>query len=47
MSGNRFLLDTNILLYLIGKKIPVDALPEGEFPPFLLSANWKSFLTRQ
>ncbi len=31
MSGNRFLLDTNILLYLIGKKIPVDALPEGEF----------------
>lgn len=31
MSGNRYLLDTNILLYLIGKKIPVDALPEGEF----------------
>lgn len=31
MSGNRFILDTNILLYLIGKKIPVDALPEGEF----------------
>jgi len=31
VSGNRFLLDTNILLYLIGKKIPVDALPEGEF----------------
>jgi hypothetical protein len=31
VSGNRFPLDTNILLYLIGKKIPVDALPEGEF----------------
>jgi len=31
VNGNRFLLDTNILLYLIGKKIPVDALPEGEF----------------
>jgi predicted nucleic acid-binding protein len=31
VSGNRYLLDTNILLYLIGKKIPVDALPEGEF----------------
>ena len=31
MSGNRFLLDTNILLYLIGKKISIDALPEGEF----------------
>jgi predicted nucleic acid-binding protein len=31
VSGNRFLLDTNILLYLIGKKIPVEALPEGEF----------------
>jgi len=31
VSGNRFLLDTNILLYSIGKKIPVDALPEGEF----------------
>lgn len=31
MSGNNFLLDTNILLYLIGGKISVDALPEGEF----------------
>ena len=28
--GNRFLLDTPILLYLIEKYLPVDALPEGE-----------------
>ena len=31
MSGNKYLLDTNILLYLVGKKIPVDALPMGAF----------------
>jgi len=31
MSGNKFLLDTNILLYVIGKKIDILALPEGEF----------------
>ena len=31
MSGNKYLLDTNILLYLTGNKIPVDTLPEGEF----------------
>ena len=37
MSGNRFLLDTNILLYLIGKKIPVDALPEGEFSAYFVT----------
>jgi len=31
VSGNKFLLDTNILLYVIGKKIDILALPEGEF----------------
>ncbi len=31
MNGNKFLLDTNILLYLIGRKIKMENLPEGEF----------------
>lgn len=31
MNGNRFLIDTNILLYLTGGKIDSSALPEGEF----------------
>lgn len=31
MNGNRYLLDTNILLYIAGKKIDYAALPEGEY----------------
>ncbi len=31
MSGNKFLLDTNIVLYLLGGKIEINNLPEGEF----------------
>ncbi|MEK6657046.1 MAG: type II toxin-antitoxin system VapC family toxin [Nitrospirota bacterium] len=31
MNGNRFLIDTNILLYLTGGKIDSSVLPEGEF----------------
>lgn len=31
MNGDRFLIDTNILLYLTGKKIDIEDLPEGEF----------------
>lgn len=31
MNGDRFLIDTNILLYLTGKKIDAADLPEGEF----------------
>ncbi len=31
MNGNRFLLDTNIILYVMGEKIDILALPEGEF----------------
>lgn len=31
MSGNKFLLDTNILLYVTGKRIDLAALPEGEY----------------
>ena len=31
MNGNRFLLDTNILLYLTGNRIDITALPEGEY----------------
>ena len=31
MNGNRFLIDTNILLYLTGGKIASSVLPEGEF----------------
>ena len=31
MNGNRFLLDTNILLYVTGNRIKIADLPEGEF----------------
>jgi len=31
MNGDRFLLDTNILLYISGGKISIDNLPEGQF----------------
>ena len=31
MNGNRFLLDTNILLYITGKRLDISALPAGEF----------------
>lgn len=31
MNGDRFLIDTNILLYLSGNKIKAENLPEGEF----------------
>lgn len=31
MNGNKFLLDTNILLYVAGKRIDITALPQGEF----------------
>lgn len=31
MNGNKFLLDTNILLYVTGKRADIAALPEGEF----------------
>jgi len=31
VNGDKFLLDTNILLYLTGKKIDTDNLPTGEF----------------
>lgn len=31
MNGNRFLLDTNILLYITGKRIDITALPEGAY----------------
>jgi len=31
VNGNKFLIDTNILLYLTGKKIDVRDLPKGEF----------------
>jgi predicted nucleic acid-binding protein len=31
VNGNKFLLDTNILLYLSGRKIDIDSLPEGRF----------------
>ncbi len=31
MNGNRFLLDTNILLYVTGKRIDITTLPEGEY----------------
>jgi len=31
MNGDRFLLDTNILLYISGGKVSIDNLPEGQF----------------
>ena len=31
MNGNKFLIDTNILLYITGKRINITDLPEGEF----------------
>ena len=31
MSGNRFLLDTNVLLYVTGKRADISTLPEGEY----------------
>ena len=31
MNGNKFLLDTNILLYIAGKRIDTTSLPQGEF----------------
>ncbi len=31
MNGDKYLLDTNILLYLMGKKITAKNLPEGDF----------------
>ena len=31
MNGNKFLLDTNIILYLIANMIDINDLPEGEF----------------
>jgi predicted nucleic acid-binding protein len=31
VNGNKFLLDTNILLYIAGKRIDTTALPQGEF----------------
>jgi predicted nucleic acid-binding protein len=31
VNGNRFLLDTNILLYITGKRIDITALPEGAY----------------
>lgn len=31
MNGNSFLLDTNILLYLVGNKLKTVDLPDGEF----------------
>jgi len=29
VNGNKFLLDTNIVLYIAGQKIDIDKLPEG------------------
>jgi predicted nucleic acid-binding protein len=31
VNGNKFLLDTNILLYIAGKRIDTTSLPQGEF----------------
>jgi predicted nucleic acid-binding protein len=31
VNGNKFLLDTNILLYVAGKRIETTSLPQGEF----------------
>jgi len=31
VNGNKFLLDTNILLYIAGKRIDTADLPQGEF----------------
>ncbi len=31
MNGNRFLLDTNIILYLIANRVNINNLPDGEF----------------
>ncbi len=31
MNGNKFLLDTNILLYVAGKRIDTTSLPQGEY----------------
>lgn len=31
MSGDKFLLDTNIVLFLLGGKIKSNNLPEGKF----------------
>ena len=31
MNGNKFILDTNAVLYLLGGKIVATALPNGEF----------------
>ena len=31
MNGDKFLIDTNILLYLTGKKIDIRDLPKGKF----------------
>ncbi|MBI3815545.1 MAG: hypothetical protein HY279_13900 [Nitrospinae bacterium] len=31
MNGDKFLLDTNILLYISGGKVSIDNLPEGQF----------------
>jgi predicted nucleic acid-binding protein len=31
VNGNKFLLDTNILLYVAGKRIDTTSLPQGEF----------------
>ena len=30
MSGNKFLLDTNTVLYLLGGKLNSNSLPEGK-----------------
>lgn len=31
MNGNKFLLDTNIVLYIAGKRADISSLPEGQF----------------
>ena len=31
MSGNKYLLDTNIILYVLGGKLPSNELPKGKF----------------
>jgi hypothetical protein len=31
VNGNKYLLDTNILLYVTGGKLDIAALPDGEF----------------
>ncbi|MBN2737019.1 MAG: type II toxin-antitoxin system VapC family toxin [Spirochaetales bacterium] len=31
MTGNKYILDTNIILYILGGKLDIESLPDGNF----------------